>query len=505
LRNTPQTISIFIEPGSPVKGKVVDAITSQPLSGARVYFQYYYPFIQTVTGQDGRFHFENAPDDDIVAEKEGYVRKKVFTMSDSSHGRVVAMSRVSIEKHRIDELIIPLEPIACSIRGTVVNSANQPVAGAKVRIKPKESSDQYGAHVREIGPTKEDGVFEIRNLPPGQFRLAALKGRQGKGVAVDLKPHENKTDVRLVVPNTIMVSGKVISADNNNPMPGITIGYDGFAERSTVVTDNRGEFYFQTIVDDQYKIIVEAEGLVPTESGDLSGTHGGQTIVRKLPKGAGSDDVVIKLVSTSSISGIVTNEYGSLCKFTSVRAIHQIDNGASYYEEITTNHLGEYCFNLPQTKSSGLRSIVIAEQVYGPQGVKAVTRTEKQTRVNLQMKGTLFRGQLVLSDESPLQGVSVQVYYIDSQSGIKILAGSRSTNDAGSMSFELNSEVNALFTFHLPDGQVIDQLIDGSQPTGKTGVAFVYDPLKKSISVRPNDSDVIMYNETRSNPKVFQL
>ena len=509
-------LRLTLRPGSTVKGMVVDAITSQPLAGAKVFYKHIYPPIQMTTGPDGLFQFENAPNyiTMIFAQKDGYILQD----SDSSLTRKVnrhsykgprsllvksdGSTSEMLPNVNFDYFILPLVPGGCSVRGIVVDAGNKPVAGAKVRLQPKFWEGGNGRFYKLIGPTKEDGAFEFKNLSPIQFELSAIKGMEGEKVVVDFGLNANQEGIKLTVPTTVMVHGKVVEVGNHKPVPGTKIGYDSYAGRKDVISDDKGEFFFRTMaIDNSYTIYVEAEGIAPTETEDVSTTQVARTIVRKLPKGAGSDDVTIKLVSTPSISGKVLGmlpygDGGAPRRNVTVKAIHQVEGGKTYTEETRTNDSGDYYFNLP-LKSNGLRSIVMAKG-FNSEDAQTVTRKEKQTIVNLSMGQSAFQGILVLSDNSPLRGVPVRLTYIDSQSDLKLFSDKKNTYENGSFFFSIGKDMDAVLTFQMPGGQVLEQMINGNKSKG-TKTTFVYDPTNKSM----NATTAVI--PKRDNSKVYLL
>ncbi len=483
LRNEPQRLDFTLRKGISAQGIVLDKVTSEPIAGATVQIRDYYPLIQTKTGGDGRFVLNNIPANgrrNITAQKDGYIEMGTLGMRIT---RMMTNTMRRDEDRQNNEITLFLQQAGGTIRGKVVDLSNKPVAGARIKL----DSNFLGAlaypglrHANII--TKEDGLFEAKDLPPDiDINISAVKGMEGEAQKFVLKPQEVRENVILTVPTSIFVSGKVIRADNRQPVPGTEIGYDGVSGRKNVIADEHGEFFFTTMTNDgQYRIYVDAECMVPSESDDISTTEVARSILRKLPRGSGSDNVTIRLISTPAIIGKVTTADGNPAKFATVQAAHETEDGY-YSERTTTNHLGEYHFNLNE-KIGGKRSIVFATARNGAEA-KVVTRSKKRTTANLQLQNSRLSGRLYLSDESPLAGVTVSSAYIHPQSKILLETNRMVTSNNGRFSSLIGKEVDMVLRFHMPDGQLIETLIDSSQSAGKQ-LIFVYDPTSKTVSKR---------------------
>ncbi len=476
LREEPQRVDFHMSPGVTVTGTVIDGSTSSPLEGATVYLPDYYPATQTMSGAGGKFSLANVPALQslrISAKKDNYVEHSNMNPRQSRNNKSP------------DGIVIVLMPGGCSIRGTVVDHSEMPVSGARVKLTASRLNQLEYPALQNLSPvTKDDGAFELKNLPPNiTIKLSAIKGMEGKSQSFTLKEMESLDNVKLSVPTSLYVSGRVIHANSSKPVPGIKIGYAGIGGKKAVLTDDEGGFFFHTMaVENKYSIHIDAKGLVPIRSENDSTTQVTQTIERDVPKGASTDEVTIKLISTPSITGKVKLSNGRAAKFLNVIAVHQTKDGSSYSEKTATNHKGNYYFNLVDS-GVGIKSIIYASQNRRSAAISLVSRSKTKTKANLNLKQKQFSGQLYLSDRTALSGVTIKTDYIDSASGLVLNADTLFSSVTGRFSTAVATGAKLYLTFYLPNGVILSKNIDSSSLNGRQ-TTFVYDPTANTITMK---------------------
>jgi hypothetical protein len=105
----------------------------------------------------------------------------------------------------------PLEirlPQGLAIRGTVLDPAGRPVAGARVLAQPEFEGAAFSS--ARSGP---DGTFEARNLVAGSWRLTARARIPGAGEAEASRVDAGATGIVLRLPEVRTIAGRVLGPD----------------------------------------------------------------------------------------------------------------------------------------------------------------------------------------------------------------------------------------------------------------------------------------------------
>ena len=180
----------------------------------------------------------------------------------------------------------------CTLRGTILDNDNHPIAGAKVSVIQQISS----AHVL-TGPK---GSFEVRNIKPGAYRLAVSRvGFESTNQSIVLRANEtddrnlqlrkqssslisgvvkNETERRRTIRNNVQptsrvevknsatriadsrggnISGRVTDADSGKPVPSAVIAIEGQQQSRT---DRQGNYELKNLAAGNYKIRVSGAG-----------------------------------------------------------------------------------------------------------------------------------------------------------------------------------------------------------------------------------------------------
>lgn len=214
-----------------VVGIVVDAQTTQALSGALIKFfdGLSGVFIaQTVSGLDGTFSFRRLPVGTMIvtASAEGYgaVSRAVITRS----GQVV---QTRLELVAAPGLII----------GTVADEAGNPIGGAGIEVL-----DSTRAVIKTV-LTDSFGDYEVSNLAPGRYML--IFSHQGYsrmfiGAVVEAAQITNVNAVLMKENGT--VAGVITDTETGKPLPGVAIqlrfGGAAGAIAANTLTDADGQY-----------------------------------------------------------------------------------------------------------------------------------------------------------------------------------------------------------------------------------------------------------------------
>ena len=226
-------LELVLDPGGTVIGSVVDA-KGQPVDGATL-------FAQTEETGENRGH-------GFATADEGGGR---FTLRDLRSGRYVIQARAPKHGEAAAQAVVGagrttdvgavrLRP-GGTVRGTVVDAAGEPVAGASVRVETGTPRA-----LDSIAQTDGRGAFEIAGVPPGQFHVAARHPAFAPGRApAEIESETDTVDVRVVLPRGGRVEG-VVRRRDGEPFAGgqvivlagpAPLGWNAGGSRVTVADD----------------------------------------------------------------------------------------------------------------------------------------------------------------------------------------------------------------------------------------------------------------------------
>jgi hypothetical protein len=464
LRGEPLEENISLAQGVECSGVVVDALTSQPLPRATVYYPsrglIVRPLGTIETSPMGEFRFP-------------YVTKgmvKVRVEYPGYHTRVVAVDTPTTTA------VIALVPGGATIRGETISRLTQkPVGRTKVAL--------LGQDLISTTLSDEDGKFEFTDLPAGQFVLVGIRGMAGPTEKVTLAERETREGIHLIVPAPIFVSGRVVHALNGNPLAGIRLYYPSPRGKAVVTSDENGLFGFETLAFDSYWIEIHEKGYLPLLEKRTTGSV--ERIERKIKRTDASDQVTIRLRPVPCIEGTVktvgrNGQPGSGARWVDVQVAYQ-QRGVQEKIVTQTNALGEFFVNLP----SGRRgSAKIAVPYRGSLGF-ARTRIPTRRPLEIKLERQTMNGSLFLSDGTPLAGVEISSRYLfpdnaDPSQALRLTGPTAIVRYNGRFSLSLAPQEKVELVFQLPDGQAITKSFD-TRELLRQHYTFVYDPLSQDI------------------------
>jgi protocatechuate 3,4-dioxygenase beta subunit len=187
------------------------------------------------------------------------------------------------------------------ITGNVTDEKDRPLVDWSVLIYKLDADGnmQRPDLDRSLGFTDDRGVYRIFGLEPGRYRVStsdgarrtfhpdAVEEAQAKIVEVKCGDEAANIDIKIAPPvKGYIVTGRVVEADTNKPVPDIEVRCDATTQGATrwsgvVETDSLGRFRFESVPPNSYDAFTESEqggsfvlgGAITFEviAGDVSG------------------------------------------------------------------------------------------------------------------------------------------------------------------------------------------------------------------------------------------
>jgi len=464
----PREVFMRLEKGVPLRGKVVDSETSEPISGAVVYqpnslFEASSALGVTTTSITGEFYFPNTqPGGNMtMAHAKGYA---------TTRARVRAPDEASI---------IEMQPGGATISGVTIDRlTGKPQGGARVWAKGDRD-------IAESVISADDGTFKIQNLPEGIFNVYAVRGMKSEEQEIELERGQEVADVEFILPAELLVSGQVVNSKDRKPLEGIKVWFQSSKGAQYRKTNIDGQFAFETMAIDEYAILIHEKGFLPIQ--DKKSTEAEETIVRKVAKNQSSDELTIRLRPVPTVSGTVTgesrrgNDGERPASGAEVRLAYE--DGRDFYELKTkSDPAGNFFFNMP--KGGRGQGLVVASHQFSMDSKDVRVPREKPIKLKLQRE--FMMGQVLLVDETPLDGISVNVSRAlsanreDSNSAHRVTLANMDTMRGGRLFGPLPRGQQVDLTFVMPDGVAISKAFHTNRLLDSRPI-FVYDPVSQDI------------------------
>lgn len=351
-------IVLAVEPGGEIAGLVVDS-AGHPVPEARVSGG----GVGETTDKDGRF----------VAK--GLVPDK-YELSASTSTLGGANYIVELARGEHTEVRIVLTP--SSLAGIVVDARGEPVEGAAVFAR-SENPDGYG-----YSRTDEYGHFDLGGLPPSKHYKIAAQREDSSVDGPSLEVATGNRQVRLVVHDQALLTGRVLR--DGKPVP-----YFGFAitddvndsySRPTPVRDEDGRFTHKDVAPGKVVVVLVGPDFArkvidnvqivagqTTDLGDITVSHG-ETIHGRVVDDRGT-----------GVAGATVTLTGSGSSY-STTGLHRIMQGELF---ATSDASGNYeLFGVPPSTEE--RTLKAAHPTRGASSF--VTLAERQSAIDIVLHAT---------------------------------------------------------------------------------------------------------------------
>lgn len=469
LSGTPAEISVGLVPAVTLTGKVINAVTSEPLAGASIVHpsetDEVFGLLGSITsGPGGTFTFEDCHPGRVVtrASTPGYRTATVRLRAPTTTATVM------------------LVPGGSKIRGfTLDRLTSKPQSGARVWLESENNGT--GLRFRDSKLVNDDGSFEFADLPGSTYRIYAIRGMKSPAQEIELADNEVKEGVAITLPADLFVSGKVVDANENKALPGVRIWYKSPRGKSSVLSDKTGLFAFDTMAIERYTIQVHEKGYLPVQEKKTTGVV--ETLTRPVPRNASSDSFVLRLRAVPAING---NVVATRRPETPPTPVSNADVSVDYlmgedHEKITTKSdpNGDFFINLPERRRGEAKIVAFKNNA-----IDAVTQkipTRKTVKLNL--KRNMAFGTLLLSDRSPLDGIRMEIaqFLPDNKENALILhERDIYTGIGGRFWFPLPEKQKVQLTFFLPDNVQIPKTYQTDNIINKR-INFIYDPVANDV------------------------
>jgi Carboxypeptidase regulatory-like domain len=154
-----------------------------------------------------------------------------------------------------------------TLQGTVKDELGSPIAGATLVLEGMLASVQQSrAPDQQQATTDAGGVYIIKNIPRGGNRSIRVSAPGfGRLIVAGQTFADNKATTRdFVLRVAEMISGRVVGTGNQALAKAkvLAIGLNGSQQtaRDEAVTNERGEFLFESLVPGEYNVIATAKG-----------------------------------------------------------------------------------------------------------------------------------------------------------------------------------------------------------------------------------------------------
>nr|QVV57694.1 carboxyl-terminal processing protease [Myxococcales bacterium] len=176
-----------------------------------------------------------------------------------------------------------------AIEGVVVDELGSPVASYRLVVElylPRSEGLELGTRGRPKRIDDAAGTFRWDGLPEGRYVLAATtEGKPpGKSDTVEVEAGRTARNVKITLPRTATLTGRVIDETNRQPLAGAVVHLDGMTSGGPdpvppATADERGEFSMVGVPPGPFSVRVEREGF---KSRTIPGIKtGGASVVRQ--------------------------------------------------------------------------------------------------------------------------------------------------------------------------------------------------------------------------------
>ena len=278
-------------PALKVEGRVIDAVTRQPIRRYTITFENGPP--STFDTADGRFTLSRIPAGRVMLafSAEGYADTHIVLTGQT-------------------ELEVALSP-GSVLHGVVTTPEGQPIGGAAVDVRVgDEPSGRFAAI------TDARGVYAVRGLPRGAA-IVSVEAEQYAPFRGTLQFSGDVTRHDVVLRRGLDLHGRVVAADGT-PLANAEVTAIAQSGQSTIATTNAsGAFRLGGLAAGRYTLIARKAGFTPSTAAEVTvpattpvtlALDGGAVIVGSIsgiPSDARSFPLVVALGRTGAAVGKV--------------------------------------------------------------------------------------------------------------------------------------------------------------------------------------------------------
>ena len=393
--DAPRSVEVRLAPPAEIAGRVADATTGRPVPGAVVWSR---PGEWARSGPAGGF---------LLHARLYRGQAKVGVAADGYQATVAAITAARLRS--ADGVDLVLSPSA-TLRGEVIDTRGQPVAGASLRIEPSGGSGGFS-----VGP----GGWNAISAFDGSFFMAGAASRHAYRLHVEADGYTGRTleipavpvgtarkHARVVLTRGQRVSG-IITDTQGVPISGVEValhpvattrdgGYSWRSSSRTSSTDARGGFVFPG---------------TPTGRHELTANHPDHVSLTALafdvPSGEGAKNLgTLTLAAGAPIEGVVRGVSGEPVEGARVSAFQKNPRRLLDADVRTAVTDADGAFRI-----GGLRAepadLVVEAQGYAPFDMTAVRpRTGSLVEIRLS-EGARLTGRVVRADSRGAANVFV--------------------------------------------------------------------------------------------------
>ena len=317
-------VTLEVEPGLVVEGRVTDARTGAAVAGAELVAGRG-AWKRTTSGADGRYRLEGVEP----------VRPEVLLVSAAGY----ADAQLPVDPARADAFDVALEP-GVAVVGRVVDSGGDPVARGRAIAWTSGMLEGGGERAGHWGAVGAGGAFRIEGLDPALAYGLVVRSPGFATAFLPLPPDPGAAGERdlgeLALLPAATIAGEVRDPDGRGvaallelwPAAGEPGSRTGHGMRATR-TDARGVFALGDLGPGRYVLRVVAQGHPPLDGFEL-----------ELAPGEARNDLLVELPGGRAIRGLVRDAAGTPVPDVYVQARPVETVGRGSYSRGTTDARG---------------------------------------------------------------------------------------------------------------------------------------------------------------------
>jgi len=166
---------------------------------------------------------------------------------------------ITVEEQDIADVEIRFEP-GCWVSGVVLNDADAPVDSAVLICWARVPTDAQLEEIvqLDVPESGENGQFRMGPLPAGRLWFWAQKAGYADSTQEDmtLGAGENRSDVRLVLRESVWLAGRVVDSEGNPVADARVLANAGSNSHGATQTDESGHFRIEGLARATHRIMV---------------------------------------------------------------------------------------------------------------------------------------------------------------------------------------------------------------------------------------------------------